>query len=174
MESKTLSNLIIRLTGLCLIVATLQVLPIRLSHAITIATQFEHHSLAEYIPLAGALAVSLIGIALIRFPAVIASKVLGIAASDDQTALPGDTLERVALSVLGAYLFVNGIADLSYTLCKVFLYNHLDRQMQFGDATRFMSSDIGGIASSIVQTIAGSVLSLRSRGLVALLRSLRG
>lgn len=174
MESKTLSNLIIRLTGLCLIVATLQVLPIRLSHAIAIATQIEHHSLAEYIPLVGALIVALVGLALIRFPAVVASKVLGIAPADDQTALSGDTLERVALSVLGAYLFVNGTADLSYTLCKVFLYNHLDRQMQFGEATRFMSADVGFISSAAVQIVAGSFLSLRSRGLVALLRSLRG
>lgn len=175
MDSRALANLIVRLSGLIVVVYAVT------SSAKTIAQIFDT-PFSQGIPYSD-LALSaffslgiplIVGLALIYFPATIARKALRIEAADIDSN-SASLLQYVAFSSIGLWLVVFSIIDATYFLGKTRLYL---RYFQDYSATMpmppMLPDDFAGMVSCGVQLVLGLLLFIGSRGLVKLGENFRG
>ena len=175
MDSRALANIIVRLSGLIIVVYAVtnsaktiaQIFDLPFSQGIPYSDLALSTLFSLSIPL-------IVGLFLIYFPATIARKALRIEGTDIDSN-SASLLQHVAFSSIGLWLVVFSIIDASYFFGKTRLYL---RYYQDYSATVPMPpmhpDDFGGMVSCGVQLVLGLLLLIGSRGLVKLGENVRG
>ena len=89
-----------------------------------------------------------------------------------ETAITADQLQYIALSVLGAWMFVEGLSGCVGQLTRILLVKH--EAQSAGYAAVSSTTDWRWVIGYAVMALAGAALALGSRGLVGVLNRLRG
>ncbi len=174
MDYKSLTSLLLRVTGVIMMVAS--------------AISVPHTFLSLYLRDVGGSGINaetwlltaiaatfpiVIGLLLIYFPARVANRVV---AGDGDTAdaqhLDAQHLEQIAFSILGLYFVAMAMSDAVYWYAKLRLYPVFF--LESGLSSRPLDRDFAGVVQTGVQFVIGMLLLLGGgRGLAALFRRLR-
>jgi hypothetical protein len=176
MDYKSLTSLVLRLTGVIIIVSSVTSMPQTFMRLLLYRGGVEASGVETIgnmeIWLLAVVASAfpiLVGLLLIYFPATIANKMVtaGTAAVDT---LP---LQQVAFSVLGLYFVTVAAYDTVYWWARLRLYFAVYNELNFGRPDRLTNQDFAGLISTGAQFIAGVVLLFGGRGLANLFHRLR-
>ena len=169
MDYKSLTSLILRLTGVIIIVTATTAMPhtfISL-HGRNPAESPDVAALVLTIVASGF--PILIGLLLIYFPATIANKIVAAGGESVDMLI----LQQVAFSVLGLYFVSLAVFDAIYWLAKLRIYFAVYSELTYALPFRLNPQDFAGIAATCAQFVAGIVLMFGGRGLANLVHRLR-
>jgi hypothetical protein len=169
MDYKSLTSLLLRLTGVIILVAAILAAP-----RIFIGLYLQNASggvNAEtwLLTTAASTFPILVGLLLIYFPATVSNRIV----SGDGQIADTQRLEQIAFSILGLYFVSMAAFDAVYWYAKLRLYAVI---FPFGLNDRgpwLANNDFAGIASTCAQFVVGILLLLSGRGLANLLHRLR-
>jgi hypothetical protein len=175
MDHKSLAALILRISGLLIIVYAVT------NAAKNFAPFFNPRTIQEVGvgPIVIGVLVSvvvpvLIGLVLVYFPKSIANpltKVEGVDAGAEHVR----PLQRVAFSAIGLWLSLYAVIDATYFYAKARLYmRFVENIPSYATPSPFLPDDFGGLVSCAVQFVIGLWLLIGNRGLVNALTRLRG
>jgi len=88
-----------------------------------------------------------------------------------ESPIGADDIQRIAFSVMGVWLCISGISGLLGHGASILI---VLRRSSYGEATQVPTSEWHWLVQYALVAFAGAVLALGSRGLVGLLRRLRG
>ncbi|MGB8399783.1 hypothetical protein [Bradyrhizobium sp.] len=111
----------------------------------------------------------LVGLLLIYFPATIANKIVSAGAESLDTL----KLQQLAFSVLGLYFVSVAVFDMIYWLARLRIYFAVFNDLNYGQPFRLTPEDFAGIASSCAQLTAGVLLLFGGHGLANIIHKLR-
>jgi hypothetical protein len=171
MDYKSLTSLVLRLTGVIIIVSSVTSTP-RTFIALLYRRGVEATDNVE-IWLVAVIASAfpfLVGLLLIYFPTTVANKMVSAGTATIDTLL----LQQVAFSVLGLYFVTVAAYDAVYWWAKLRLYFAIYNELNFGRPDRLTNLDFAGLVATGAQFIAGVILLLGRRGLANLFQRLRG
>jgi hypothetical protein len=169
MDYKSLTSLLLRLTGVIIMVLAVTATP-RTFVGLFLGNAGGGFNTETWLltTVASAFPI-LVGLLLIYFPATVANRIVP---GDGETA---DTrrLEQIAFSILGLYFVSMAAFDAVYWYAKLRLYSVI---FPFGLNDRgpwLASNDFAGIASTCAQFVVGILLLIGGRGLANLFHRLR-
>jgi hypothetical protein len=169
MDYKSLTSLMLRLTGVIIVVSEVTVMP-RTFINLHARNPLESPDVAALLLtiVASGLPI-LIGLLLIYFPAAVANKIVS-AGGESVDRL---NLQQLAFSVLGLYFVSLAVFDAVYWLAKLRIYFVVYNELNFGQPFRLTPEDFAGIAATCAQFVAGLLLLFGGRGLANLVHRLR-
>ena len=167
MDTKDVSAVLLKTIGLVMVAYAVFEIPLYFIPNSGATDQFSF--LAVFAQAAAALALPIIlGLLLWFFPATITNKIV----SGDK--LSGDRfgatdLERVALTVVGAWLLAYGVADLIYSISSL-IFAQREYAERFPSVSRYMP----GIITSIAKVAIGGGLAVGAKGISRVIKRARG
>ena len=176
MEHRAFAGLIIRITGVVVIVSTIT------NSARSFVPFFDPVTVQRvglglllFSALVSVVLPILLGLVLVYFPGTITTRVFRIegldAGSEDDTR----SLQRVAFATIGVWLAAYALIDAVYVYAKARLYFRILEEMPAYSKPPVMSpDDFGSLVSSCLQLLIGLWLLLGNRGIVSVLARLRG
>jgi len=90
-----------------------------------------------------------------------------------ESPMEGTELQYIAFSILGLWLFFDGIFGLSHTGLRELILRHYMRVNTGLDTSELNAQSIASLVSNAIELILGAALVLGGRGLVGILRRVR-
>lgn len=166
MDAKTIAAIIVKITGLVMVVLAV----IQIPAFLPFTSRGYDFSVAEAMGAAalGLGPLALIGLLLWFFPGTITNRIVSGAPA---TGSPVDLrpLELVALTVLGIYLFADGIIGVVRDIAIVIAVNRQNSPPELIPA-----SIVGHIAAVVAQLAIGAALCVGAKGISSIVERLRG
>ena len=168
MDYKSLTLLLLRLTGVIIMVWAITAAPhtfvlLHLSAGVnTDSAPWLLTIVASALPI-------LVGLLLVYFPGTIANKIV----APGTESIDILNLQQLAFSVLGLYFISLAVFDAVYWLAKLRIYFAVYSELNYGRPDRLLPNDFAGIASTCVQFVSGLVLLFGGRRLANLVHRLR-
>jgi hypothetical protein len=169
-DYKSLTSLVVRLTGVIIIVSSITAAPqtfiaLLYRRGVDAAGNIDMWLVAV---VASAFPL-IVGFALIYFPGTVTNRVVSAGAE------PVDSLalQQVAFSVLGLYFVTVAAYDAVYWWAKLRIYFAIYNELNFGRPDRLTQEDFAGLAATSAQFVAGVTLLFGGRGLANLFHRLR-
>jgi hypothetical protein len=184
MDYKSLTSLLLRLTGVIMMVTSAIYVPVTFIGLAQLGLVFKYADRGVIVEtwLLTAVAATfpiVIGLLLIYFPARIANRIVyseGEAADTPRLEQDAQRLEQIAFSILGLYFVAMAMFDGVYWYTKLRLYPFIFLDLGLSDHELFLAHDVdfAGIVRTGTQFVAGMALLLGGgRGLANLFRRLR-
>jgi hypothetical protein len=174
-EHRALATLIVRVTGLLIIVYAVTGATKSFTPFFTSTGASQPSAVVMVLSVMVVLVVPvLLGLIFIYFPATVTTQILRIEGGpiDAEQIEP---LQRVAFSAIGLWLVLFSIIDATYFYGKTRLYQQLvDDAPTYGKMPALLPDDFGGLASCAVQLVIGILLLIGNRGIVNAIGRLRG
>jgi hypothetical protein len=177
MDYRLLTSLVLRLTGVFIIVSAVTAAPRSFLSLLQLQFQLQRRVGTEAVdiwPLLGAAATAfaipfLVGLLLVYFRAPNANRM--VSASTETAGLL--LLQQVAFSVLGLYLMTMAAFDAVYWWAKLQIYSAVYEEAKPSGPFRLTEDDFASIVSTGEQFIGGMAVMLGGRGIANLLHRLR-
>jgi len=169
MDYKSLTSLMLRLTGVIIVVSAVTAMP-RTFINLHVRNPLESPDVAALLLTMAASGLPiLVGLLLIYFPATVANKIVSAGGESADTVI----LQQLAFSVLGLYFASLAVFDAVYWLAKLRIYFALYNELNYGRPFPLSPEDFAGIATTCAQFVAGLLLLFGGRGLANLVHRLR-
>jgi hypothetical protein len=167
MDTKDVSAILLKTVGLVMVAYSVFEIPLYFLPSSSTTDQFSF--LAVFAQAAAALMLPIaLGLLLWFFPATITNRIVsGEKLSGDR--FGAADLERVALTVVGAWLIAYGVADLIYSFSSLIF-----TQREFADRSPPISRYMPGIVTSIAKVAIGCGLAVGAKGIARVLKRVRG
>jgi hypothetical protein len=164
MDTRTISIVLLKITGLVLLVICVSQLP----GYFPLTGRGYEFSIGEVLATAAVALVplSLIGLALWFFPGTVANKI--VSPSPESAIADSRAIELVALTVLGVYLVADGLVGATRDVAIVILANRQD-----ASSSLLPTSVVAHIAATVVQLLVGSGLCIGAKGVLRVIERLR-
>lgn len=174
MDDKNLSFLLVKLTGILVIVNALSDFPRYFAYIFSL----RNRDLPMWVPLVGGVLPVLIpllaGLIMVIFSGRIANRLPQPNTKQEDSPHPTSQLEAAAFSVLGAYLLFRAISGATYDLSRFYLYNKLINSDSIYVAPTILPQDFGNFVMVGIEFFLALYLLLGARGLVHLKDRIRG
>ncbi|APV52010.1 hypothetical protein BWI17_21470 [Betaproteobacteria bacterium GR16-43] len=165
MDTKTIAALLLKITGLVLIVYCVAQLPAFFAYT-SLGYDF---SIGQAIGAAAAalLPLTVLGLFLWFFPGTVANKI--VSGTSEQSA-PADTrsIELVALTILGVYLLTMGLVDVVRDIAFLIAIHRQDPGL-----TLIPASVVSRVAATIAELLIGAGLCVGAKGVSRVIERLR-
>ena len=165
MDTKAIAALLIKLTGLVLVVVAVSQLP----RYFPLTGRGFEFSIGEVVATTaialGPLAA--LGLILWFFPGTVTNKVVS-GAPVDSAPVDARPIELVALTILGVYLLADGLIEAVRDIAVVIIVSRQD-----ASAAMIPASIIGHLAATIAQLVIGAGLCIGARGVSRVIARLR-
>lgn len=165
-DYNSLVRLVVKLSGVVLIVYGALSLALYLPAIFAFQRQDDVGGTLPYV--LSLLAPFLIGSFLWWFPAKVTNSIIRFDHSTEPKTGWSEEVERVGVSLLGLYLFFRGVSDAIYHLL---MHRAKTEVLGYGGA---LSEFPALMAATVVEIVIAILFMLRSRGVVSLLRKVRG
>ncbi|MFA6901487.1 MAG: hypothetical protein WC236_00220 [Gallionellaceae bacterium] len=175
MDHRSLSNLLIRLTGVIILLSSILEMP---RTVVSLSTTIDQGDSLESAIVMSALAVllpSLIGLFLLWFPDTVTNRLLSRPESEAAVAVDYKKLQQLAFCALGLYFISSALYDALYWFAKVKMYYSVFAvELTYMKAPTLLPDDFAGIVSTALQFVIGIVLLLGGNGISTFVSKLRG
>jgi hypothetical protein len=170
MDYKSLTSLVLRLTGVIIVVSSVTSTPRTFIGLIYLRGVEATGNMEIWLLAVVASAFPVLaGLLLIYFPATVANRMVSAGTGTIDTLL----LQQVAFSVLGLYFVTVAAYDAVYWWAKLRIYFAVYNELNFGRPDSLRNEDFAGLVSTGAQFIAGVILLFGGRGLANLFQRLR-
>jgi hypothetical protein len=173
MDYKSLTSLVLRLTGAVIIISAVTSTPQTFATLINLEYAAGVDKTGVNIWLLTVVASGLpilVGLLLIYFPASVANGIISGGAEAADVRL----LQQVAFSVLGLYFITVAAYDAVFWIAKLKIYSAIwDELDTYGQPFRPLRPDFAGLVATGAQFVAGIILLLSGRGLAHFVHRLR-
>jgi hypothetical protein len=176
MEHRALAALIIRITGLIVIVSAITYTGRSFGPFFVADTAQELSADLVLASIVISLGVPVVlGLLLVYFPSTVTTRVLRIEGLNAENEEDTKAIERVAFAAIGLWLTLYAVIDTVYIYAKVRLfYRFLEDMPAYTKPPPMLADDLGGLVASAVQLLIGLWLLIGNRGIVNVLARLRG
>jgi hypothetical protein len=165
MDTRTVSTILLKVTGLVLLVVSISQLP----SYFPLTGRGYDFSIGEVLATAAAALVplALVGLALWFFPGTVANKIVSTTSAESATA-DSRPIELVALTVLGVYLVADGLIGAARDVAIVIVVNRQD-----ASSSLLPASIVAHIVATAVQLLIGIGLCIGANGVLRVIERLR-